>query len=213
MSALDLSLKVGLTGGLASGKSTVARLLAEGGCSVVDADEVVAALYRPGEPGALAVRDLFGPEVLNAEGAVDHRAVGGQVFADSGARQALEAAIHPLVRRRFQEIAAGLSDDTIVVLEATLLVEAGYGPDFDLVVSVEAPAEMRVARAVARGLSEEDARARLAAQGDGLPRRQGTHREIDNSAGPEELAAQAAVLLADLRALAARKAAGASASR
>jgi dephospho-CoA kinase len=199
------ALAVGLTGGLASGKSTVGRLLAEGGCTVVDADALVAELYRPGEPGALAVRDLFGPSVLDEQGAVDHRAVGAKVFADPQARKALEAAIHPLVRRRFEEIAAGLADGAIAVHEATLLVEAGYGPDFDLVVSVEAPAEVRVARAVARGLSEEDARARLAAQGDGLRRRQGTHREIDNSDGPERLAEQTAVLLADLRALAARK--------
>lgn len=201
------ALVVGVTGGLASGKSTVARRLGESGCTAVDADQVVAALYRPGEPGALAVRDLFGPEVLDEQGAVDHRAVGAKVFADPEARKALEAAIHPLVRRRFQEIAAALPDGAIAVLEATLLVEAGYGPNFDLIVTVEAPAEIRLARAVARGLDEEDARARLAAQGDGLRRRQGAHREIDNGRGPEELAGQTAVLLADLQALARRKAA------
>ncbi|MEP7011655.1 MAG: dephospho-CoA kinase [Acidobacteriota bacterium] len=199
------ALKVGLTGGLASGKSTVAQLLAEGGCTVADADELVADLYRPGEPGALAVAALFGPSALSEEGAVDHRAVGAKVFADPEARKALEAAIHPLVRNRFQEIATGLADDAIGVLEATLLVEAGYGPDFDLIVSIEAPAELRHARAVARGLNEEDARARLAAQGDGLRRRQGSHREIDNSRGPEDLAEQTALLLADLRALAGRR--------
>ncbi|HXU32197.1 MAG TPA: dephospho-CoA kinase [Thermoanaerobaculia bacterium] len=198
------ALRVGLTGGLASGKSTVARLLAEGGCTAVDADEVVAALYRPGEPGARAVADLFGPSALDEEGAVDHRAVGAKVFADPAARKALEAAIHPLVRLRFQEIAAELADGTIGVLEATLLVEAGYGPDFDLIVSVEAPAQIRLARAIDRGLNQEDARARLAAQGDGLRRRQGTHREIDNGAGAERLAEQTAVLLADLQALADR---------
>jgi dephospho-CoA kinase len=151
------------------------------------------------------VRDLFGPEALSADGAVDHRAVGAKVFADSGARRALEAAIHPLVRRRFQEIAAGLSHGAIGVLEATLLVEAGYGSDFDLIVTVEAPPEIRLARAVARGSKEEDARARLLAQGDGLCRRQGAHREIANDAGPENLAAQVAVLHADLKALAERK--------
>ncbi|HEV7670614.1 MAG TPA: dephospho-CoA kinase [Thermoanaerobaculia bacterium] len=200
-----MALLVGLTGGLASGKSTVARLLAEGGCTAVDADEVVADLYRPGEPGAVAVRELFGPSALNPEGAVDHRAVGAKVFTDPEARQALEAAIHPLVRRRFQEIAASHSPSAVVVLEATLLVEAGYGPDFDLIVSVEAPTEVRLARAIARGLKEEDARARLAAQGDGLRRRQGAHREIDSSGTPEDLAQEVTVLLADLRALAGRK--------
>lgn len=201
-----MALLVGLTGGLASGKSTVARRLAEGGCTVVDADRVVADLYRPGEPGARAVRDLFGPEALDAKGAVDHKAVGAKVFADPKARKALEAAIHPLVRARFEEIASQLPAEAIAVHEATLLVEAGYGPSFDLIVTVEAPAEIRCARAVARGLKEEDARARLAAQGDGLQRRQAAHREIDNSDTPEKLAEQVAVLLADLRALARRKA-------
>lgn len=197
-----MALLVGLTGGLGSGKSTVARLLAEGGCTVVDADQVVADLYRPGEPGALAVRDLFGPEALDARGAVDHQAVGAKVFADAKARKALEAAIHPLVRARFEQVAADLPAEAIAVREATLLVEAGYAASFDLVVTVEAPVEIRCARAVARGMKEDDARARLAAQGDGLVRRQAAHREIDNSGDPEELAAQVAVLLADLRALA-----------
>lgn len=200
------ALAVGLTGGLASGKSTVARLLAEGGCTGVDADALVADLYRPGEPGARAVEELFGPEALNAEGAVDHRAVAAKVFADPEARKALEAAIHPLVRERFARIASEQPQGAIVVLEATLLVEAGYSPSFDLIVTVEAPFEVRLARAIARGLDPADARARLAAQGDGLRRRQGAHREIDNSGRPEQLAAQTAVLLADLAALARRKA-------
>ncbi len=206
------SLNVGLTGGLASGKSTVARQLAAGGCTVVDADALVAALYRPAEPGAQAVAELFGPSALDSQGAVDHRAVAAKIFADPAARKTLEAAIHPLVRQRFEQIAAEQPAGTIVVLEATLLVEAGYGPTFDLIVLVEAPSEIRLERAIARGLIEEEARARLAAQGDGLRRRQGAHREIDNSAGPDRLAAQAAVLLADLRALAVRKATPGSSS-
>ena len=201
-----MALLVGLTGGLASGKSTVGRLFAEGGCTVLDADRVVADLYRPGEPGALAVRDLFGPEALDAAGAVDHRVVGAKVFADAKARKALEAAIHPLVRARFEEVAAALPADAIAVHEATLLVEAGFGPRFDLIVIVEAPVEARLDRAVSRGLPREDAAARLAAQGDGLTRRQAAHREIDNSGDSEGLEAQTAVLLADLRALARRKA-------
>ena len=201
-----MALLVGLTGGLASGKSTVGRLLAEGGCTVLDADRVVADLYRPGEPGALAVRDLFGPEALDAAGAVDHRVVGARVFADAKARKALEAAIHPLVRARFEEVATALPVDAIAVHEATLLVEAGFAPRFDLIVTVEAPVEARLDRAVSRGLKKEDAAARLAAQGDGLTRRQAAHREIENSGDPEGLEAQTAVLLADLRALARRKA-------
>ncbi len=196
------ALAVGLTGGLAGGKSTVARLLAEGGCTVLDADRVVASLYRPGEPGALAVRDLFGSEMLAADGAVDHRALGAKVFADPTARKALEAAIHPLVRDRFVKIAGALPLGAIGVLEATLLVEAGYGPSFDRIVTVEAPQEIRLARAIARGLPEQDARARLAAQGDGLTRRQGAHRELDNSGDLDRLEREVKVLVADLKALA-----------
>lgn len=191
-------LRVGLTGGLASGKSTVARLLGEAGLLVVDADRLVADLYRPGGAGAAAVAEIFGPGALDASGAVDRAAVAGRVFADDTARRRLEEAIHPLVRRRFAEI-AGAAEEPVVVLEATLLVEAGYGPDFDLVVAVEAEPEVRLARAIARGLSEDDARARLAAQGDGARRRAGAGRVIDNSGDLAALEAQVAALAAELR--------------
>ena len=116
---------VGLTGGLASGKSTVAGLLAERGCRVVDADQLVATLYRPGEPGAAAIRERFGEAVLTAEGGVDHPALAARVFHDPQARRQVEETIHPLVRERFRQIAEAASED-VVVLEATLLVEAGY---------------------------------------------------------------------------------------
>ncbi len=191
-------LRVGLTGGLASGKSTVAKLLAEAGFLVVDADRIVAELYRPGGAGAAAVSELFGPDALDAAGAVDRAAVAGRVFADAAARRRLEEAIHPLVRRRFAEIAAA-AGEPVVVLEATLLVEAGYGPDFDLVVTVEADPEVRLARAVARGSTEADARARLAAQGGGDRRRAGAGRVIDNSGDLAALEAEVAALVAELR--------------
>ncbi len=122
------ALRVGLTGGLASGKSTVADLLVERGARVIDADELVADLYRPGAAGTAAVQSLFGDEALTPDGSVDRAVVARRVFTDAEARRALEAAIHPLVRRRFEEVAADA--DGIVVLEATLLVEAGYGPGF-----------------------------------------------------------------------------------
>lgn len=195
-------LLVGLTGGLASGKSTVASLLEEAGCRVVDADRLVAELYRPGQPGAEAVRELFGPEALTPEGAVDPPKVAARVFRDPEARQRLEQAIHPLVRRRFRGIAEGEAGG-IVVLEATLLVEAGYAPDFDLVVTVEAPRDARLERAVARGLSPEDARARLDAQGDGTRRRAAAHRVIDNDGSLAELREKVAELVAEMRGMAA----------
>jgi dephospho-CoA kinase len=191
------TLRLGLTGGLASGKSTVARLLAAKGVTVIDADELVAELYRPGGEGAAAVRELFGEAALGPDGAVDHAAVARRVFADPEARRRLERAIHPLVRRRFEEIAERAQG--IVALEATLLVEAGYAPLFDLVVTVEADREARLRRAAARGMPEAEARARLAAQGDGAVRRAGAGRVIENDGDLAALEAQVDSLLAELR--------------
>lgn len=197
-------LRVGLTGGLASGKSTVARRMAELGCRVVDADRLVAELYAPGAAGAAAVESLFGPDLLEPSGAVDRAALGERVFSDPEARTRLEAAIHPLVRRRFEDLAAE-APDPIVVLEATLFVEAGYTDAFDYLVTVEADPETRVARAVARGLPEPEARARLAAQGDGSRRLAAADRVLPNKGTLEELLARTDDLVADLRKMAAHR--------
>lgn len=200
---MDRALKVGLTGGLASGKSTVARWLAEAGFRVIDADRLVAELYAPGAPGAEEVRRLFGDSVLDPSGAVDHARVAERVFADPEARRALEAAVHPLVRQRFEEQAEKTAG--VVILEATLLVEAGYGPSFDCIATVEAPPEERLARAVARGVPEADARARLLAQGDGAARRAAAGRVIDNSCDLAHLRRQVDELVDELRAIEARR--------
>lgn len=192
--------KVGLTGGLASGKSTVAGLLAAAGFAVVDADKLVAELYGPGQPGAAAVADLFGAEMLEAQGAVRHARLAERVFSDAEALRRLEQAIHPLVRERFARLAAR---DVVAagpwVLEATRLVEAGYGPDFDLIVTVEADPELRLRRAIERGMDEGTARARLAAQGDGETRRAAAHVSLNNNGDLEGLRRQVAALIADLR--------------
>jgi dephospho-CoA kinase len=198
---------VGLTGGLASGKSTVARWLAEAGFRVIDADRLVAELYRPGRPGAEAVERIFGREALDESGAVDHAKVAERIFTDPQARRALEEAIHPLVRKRFEEIAADAQG--IVVLEATLLVEAGYAPAFDLVVTVEADEEVRLRRAVERGMDESQARARLIAQGDGAARRAAAHRVLDNCCELSDLRRQVDELIEELGRLAARRTASA----
>jgi dephospho-CoA kinase len=158
----DVRLTVGLTGGLASGKSTVARWLGELGCTVVDADRLVADLYRPGAPGAEAVRRLFGDDMLDDRGGVDHRKLGALVFSDPQARRALESAIHPLVGEAFRAILDAARG--IVVLEATLLVETGGADRYDVLVTVEADPELRLRRAVERGVDPESARGRLAAQ-------------------------------------------------
>lgn len=196
------SLKVGLTGGLAAGKSTVARLLRERGLMVVDADRLVAELYGSGQPGAEAVVRLVGRGYLDNNGAVDRPRLASLIFSDETARRQLEAVIHPLVRARFAELAD--KTEGVAVLEATLLVEAGYAPDFDLVVSVEAPAELRLHRAIERGLSETEARARLEAQGDGAARRQAAHWVIENQGGVAELEAEVDRLTTALRGAPAR---------
>jgi dephospho-CoA kinase len=190
------ALRVGLTGGMASGKSTVAALLAQRGLQVIDADNLVAELYQPGGEGVEAVRALFGEGALTPDGAVNHAEVARRVFADPEARQQLERAIHPLVKKRFEEIAR--TADGIVVLEATLLVEAGYSPLFDLVVTVEADPEVRLRRAVERGLTEPEARARLAAQGDGATRRAAADRIIQNDGDLASLEIQVDDLVSEL---------------
>jgi dephospho-CoA kinase len=195
------ALRVGLTGGLASGKSTVSQWLRGADFEVIDADRLVAELYQPGGEGAAAVRDLFGPGMLDERGAVDHAKVAARVFSDPAARASLEAAVHPLVRKRFVEIAAQAQG--VVVLEATLLVEAGYGPGFDLIVTVEAPCELRLERAIARGVNPESARARLLAQGDGEERRRAAHRLIDNSGDERHLRRQVDEMIEELKRLAA----------
>jgi dephospho-CoA kinase len=197
------ALRVGLTGGLASGKSTVAGWLRDAGFTVIDADRLVADLYQPGGQGAAVVRQLFGPEAIDAEGGVDRAKVAARVFSDPEARRALEKAIHPLVRERFSEIAQAAQG--VVVLEATLLVEAGYGPMFDFIVTVEADAEARLRRAIARGLDEASARARLVAQGDGEERKEAAHRMIDNCCDLPHLRRQVDELIEELSRMAARE--------
>jgi dephospho-CoA kinase len=189
--------KVGLTGGLASGKSTVARRLAAAGIRVVDADRIVAELYHPGGAGTRAAAELVGAGALQADGSVDKVAVARRVFTDPELLEKLEAAIHPLVRQRFAELARAAAG--VVVLEATLLVEAGYAPDFDLVVTVEAPAAVRLERAVTRGLDPDEARARLDAQSDGALRRAAAQVTIVNDGRVEKLHAQTDALIERLR--------------
>jgi dephospho-CoA kinase len=203
--AQPVALRVGLTGGIASGKSTVGRLLAEEGFFVTDADRLVAELYRAGEPGAAAVAKLFGADALREDGAVDRERLAQVVFADGAARRKLETAIHPLVAQRFQERAGERGG--VVVFEATLLVETGGYRGFDVLVTVEADEELRVRRAVARGLAEDEARARLRAQATSEQRVAAADVVIRNEGTLEELRARVEEVARELRDLLARKAA------
>jgi dephospho-CoA kinase len=147
-----MTLKVGLTGGLASGKSTVAARLRENGIPVLDADLIVHDLYRAGGAGARAVADAFGPEYLSPDASVDRRKLSAHVFHDSAALARLNGVIHPLVReaqaRWFKDLEA--NGVPLGVIEATLLVETGGRQRFDVLVAVSAPADARLARAVRR---------------------------------------------------------------
>ncbi|WP_404313425.1 dephospho-CoA kinase [Agrococcus terreus] len=159
---------VALTGGIASGKSTIARRLAERGALVVDADAVVRELQQPGEPVLAAIAERFGAEVLLPDGHLDRAALGARIFAEPAARRALNAIVHPAVQaetaRRFRE-ALEADPARFVVYDVPLLVEARPDDPWDLVVVAHAPAEVRVARLVEhRGMDEAAARERVGAQ-------------------------------------------------
>ena len=170
---------------------------------MIDADQLVSELYLPDQPGALAVGRLFGDEVLTVEGGVDHRRLAARVFDDPESRRRLETAIHPLVGEHFAQLAA--THDGVLVLEATLLVEAGLAGDFDLVVAVEADADVRLARAIDRGMSESDARARLAAQNDDAYRRRAADITIENSGDRQALRREVHRLLGEIDRLSAAR--------
>ena len=165
-------LRVGLTGGIGAGKSTVARALAGLGAVVVDADVLAREVVARGTPGLAAVVERFGPGVLTPAGDLDRPALGRRVFADPEARAALNAVVHPLVAARRAELVAAAPADAVVVEDVPLLVETGAAAGLPLVVVVEAPAAERVRRLVEdRGMDEADARARLAAQATDAERR------------------------------------------
>jgi dephospho-CoA kinase len=183
-------LRIGLTGGIGSGKSTVSRLLAARGAVIVDADLIAREVVQPGTPGLAAVVEAFGGQVLTADGALDRPALAGVVFGDPEARRRLDAIVHPLVRARATEVAAAAPPDAVVVHDVPLLVETGQAATYDLVLVVEADPETRVARLVQRGLTAEDARARMAAQATDEQRRAVADAVLDNSGTPEQLEAQ-----------------------
>jgi dephospho-CoA kinase len=183
-------LRIGLTGGIGSGKSTVSALLAERGAVIVDADRIAREVVEPGTPGLAAVVEAFGEGVRTADGALDRPALAAIVFADDEARRRLDGIVHPLVRARAVELTAGLPEDAVVVNDVPLLVETGQAGSYDLVLVVQADVETRVARLVQRGLAEVDARARIAAQATDEQRSAVADVVLDNNGSPDELAEQ-----------------------
>lgn len=183
-------LKIGLTGGIGSGKSTVATLLAERGAVVVDADRLAREVVAPGTPGLAAIVEEFGSDVLAEDGALDRAALASVVFADPAARARLDAIVHPRVRARAAELAAAAPPGSVVVQDVPLLVETGQAGSFDLVLVVETDPETRVARLVDRGLSAADARARIASQATDEERRAVADVVLHNDGAPAALAEQ-----------------------
>lgn len=158
-------LKVGLTGGIGAGKSEVSRLLAGYGAVVVDADRIAREVVEPGTPGLAAVVEAFGRSVLTGEGSLDRPKLGAVVFADPEKLRTLNAIVHPLVGARSAELERAAGPDAIVVHDVPLLTENGLAPLYDLVVVVDAAPETQLTRLTAlRGMTEEEARARMAAQ-------------------------------------------------
>jgi dephospho-CoA kinase len=180
--------RVGLSGGIGSGKSTVSALLAEHGARVIDADAIAREVVEPGTPGFDAVVARFGADVVR-DGRLDRPALAKVVFADEQARQDLNAIVHPLVGARTAELMDQAPDDAIVVYDLPLLVESNLSSVFDLVVIVMADAEVRLRRLESRGMPSDDAPARMAAQASDEQRRAVADEIIENNGTQDELTA------------------------
>jgi dephospho-CoA kinase len=158
-------LRVGLTGGIGAGKSEVSRLLAEHGAVLIDADRIAREVVAPGTPGLAAVVEAFGTEVLTGDGSLDRPALGAVVFADPAKLAVLNSIVHPLVGARSGELESVAAEDAVVVHDVPLLTENGLAPLYEVVVVVDASPETQLDRLVRlRGMTEQDARARMAAQ-------------------------------------------------
>lgn len=155
---------VAVTGGIGSGKSTVSSALRERGAIVVDSDQLARQVLAPGTPGLAAIAERFGADMVDADGALDRRALAAVVFADPVARTALEQITHPRVRAGFAAAQQAAADGAIVVNDIPLLTTLAAAAGFHLVIGVRAAGEVRIERLIARGLTEADARARMAAQ-------------------------------------------------
>ena len=191
--------RIGLTGGIASGKSTVSARLAEHGAVVIDSDLLAREVVASGTPGLHQVVDEFGPSVLTCDGQLDRAALATIVFGDDAARRRLEALVHPLVRRRSAELEAQAPASAIVVHDIPLLVESGQADGFDVVVVVDADEAVQRRRLCERrSMTAEEADARISAQVDRASRRAAATHVIVNDGSREDLIASVDRLWADL---------------
>ena len=185
-------LRIGLTGGIGAGKSTVSAAFSECGGIIVDGDVIAREVVEPGTEGLAALVDVFGEDILLPDGALNRPALAATAFVDNEQRAKLNAIVHPLVARRRSEILSAVSDDAVVVEDIPLLVETGMAPLFPLVVVVYADVETRVKRLVEqRGMPEADARARIAAQAPDEQRRAIADVLLDNSGSQGDLVERA----------------------
>jgi dephospho-CoA kinase len=171
---------VGLTGGIGSGKSTVAQLLRDRGAIVIDADAIARDVVEPGMPALDALVERFGADILRADGTLDRPALAKKAFVDDESRKALEAITHPAIGAEFLRQVAEAPADAIVVHDVPLLVESTRGFDYGAVIVVEAPVAVRLERLEARGVDRDDAEARMAAQATDEERRKVATWVLDN---------------------------------
>jgi dephospho-CoA kinase len=191
-------LRVGLTGGIGSGKSTVAGRLAEHGAVLIDADRLAREVVEPGSDGLAEVVAAFGTGVLAGDGSLDRAKLAATVFSDDDARQRLNAILHPRIGARTAELLAAAPPDAVIVHDVPLLVENDLAPNYHLVVIVDAPVEIRVERLVqTRGMSEQDARARIESQATDAARRAAADVWLDNGGSRDEVLAAVDALWAD----------------
>ncbi|TJZ51062.1 dephospho-CoA kinase [Streptomyces piniterrae] len=192
--------KVGLTGGIGAGKSEVSRLLASYGAVIVDADRIAREVVEPGTPGLAAVVEEFGDGVLTPDGSLDRPKLGGIVFADPEKLKALNAIVHPLVGVRSAELEVSAGPDAVVVHDVPLLTENGLAPLYDLVIVVDAAPETQLDRLVRlRGMAEDEAKARMAAQATREQRLAVADLVIDNDGPLEALEPQVRAVWERLR--------------
>ncbi len=192
---LDSVLRIGLTGGMGAGKSTVSKVLAACGAVIVDSDVIAREVVEPGSPGLAAIVDAFGEDVLQADGSLDRAALAAKAFGSDESRLKLNSIVHPLVGKRTAELIDSAPPNAVVVQDIPLLVENGLGPLFNLVIVVFLDAEERVRRLVAhRDIPEADARARIAAQASDEQRRAAADVRLDNSGSPGEIDAEVLAL-------------------
>jgi dephospho-CoA kinase len=193
-------LLVGLTGGIGAGKSTVADLLAERGAVIVDADEVARAVVEPGQPALEKLVERFGSGILGADGRLDRPALAKLAFVDDESRRDLEGITHPAINEEFGRRVAEASSDAIVVLDVPLLTESpqARARGYQIVIVVEAPRDVRLARLEARGVDRADAEARMAAQAGDAERRKIATHVVDNTGDRASLERQIDEIWADL---------------